>query len=90
MRYIEIFDNDGFGVIVCAEDKPFEASVHPYTVEMLENAKHASELFRLPNLNVYIDGGQRGVGGDVPAMASLKKPYKLLHFKLHSFSVVIK
>ncbi|MDR3264323.1 MAG: DUF4981 domain-containing protein [Clostridiales bacterium] len=66
--------------------KAFGTSVHPYSLEMLENAKHANELTRLPELHVYIDGGQRGVGGDVPAMAMLKKPYKLLHFKEHSFT----
>jgi beta-galactosidase len=87
VRELKITDGGGFGVSVKKRGKPFEASVHPYTVEMLESAKHANELGRLPNLRAYIDGGQRGVGGDVPAMACLKKPYKLLHFKEHSFSV---
>jgi beta-galactosidase len=87
MRSLKITDAGGFGVAVEKCGRPFEASVHPYTVEMLENAKHANELGRLPNLRVYVDGGQRGVGGDIPAIALLKKPYKLLRFKEHVFSV---
>ncbi|MDR2090703.1 MAG: DUF4981 domain-containing protein [Clostridiales bacterium] len=87
MRNLKITDGTGFGVGIRMRGKPFEASVHPYSAEMLEKAKHDNELFRLPNLRVYVDGGQRGVGGDIPALALLKKPYKLPHFKEHAFSV---
>jgi beta-galactosidase len=90
MRRLEITDAKGFGAEFSAVGKPFEASVHPYTVAMIEGARHANELGRLPNLRVYIDGGQRGVGGDVPAVALLKKPYKLPHFREHSFSFDMK
>lgn len=57
--------------------KPFEASVHPYTLEALDKATHSCDLPRRNSLTVNIDGGQYGVGGDVPAVATLKPQYKL-------------
>jgi beta-galactosidase len=51
---------------------------------MLDNAKHLHELKTLDYLTVYIDGKQRGVGGDVPALACLKPKYKILPRQLHS------
>ncbi|MDR1939637.1 MAG: DUF4981 domain-containing protein [Clostridiales bacterium] len=90
MRWLSLSGRAGALTVEADGGAPFEASVHPYSLEMLEGAKHANELLRLPNLHVYIDGKQRGVGGDTPAMACLKKLYKILHFKEHSFSVVIK
>jgi Beta-galactosidase/beta-glucuronidase len=60
------------GIEVTASDRPFEMSIHPYTLEMLDSAKHLHELQSLDYLTVNIDGRQRGVGGDVPAVASLK------------------
>jgi beta-galactosidase len=90
MRRLSLYGAEGAELTVEAVKKPFEATVHPYSVDMLENANHANELGRLPNLRVCVDGGQRGVGGDIPAMASLKKPYKLLHFTEHSFTVKLK
>ena len=88
IRYLEIGGREGIRVRASG-GKPFEASVHPYSVEMLENAGRANRLGRLPYLHVYIDGGQRGVGGDVPAMALLKKPYKLKRWKEHSFEIYL-
>ena len=72
------------GVKVEAKEKTFEMTVHPYTHEMLDNAKHLHELKTLDYLTVYIDGKQRGVGGDVPALACLKPKYKILPRQLHS------
>ena len=62
---------------VDAVGRAFEASVHPYTLEELDAAKHACDLPRHDYLTVNIDGGQQGVGGDIPAMATLKPQYKL-------------
>lgn len=69
--------------------KPFEMSVHPYTTDELEEAKHLHELKHGDILTVNIDGGQRGVGGDIPAFANTKKRYKLNAGK-HKFSFAIK
>jgi len=85
MRWLEI--GGGEGILIEACGAPFEASVHPYTLEMLDKAKHVNELKRLPNLTVNIDGRQRGVGGDTPSIAQLKPQYKIRKNKVHSFTV---
>ncbi|MDD3946843.1 MAG: glycoside hydrolase family 2 TIM barrel-domain containing protein [Clostridia bacterium] len=88
MRWLEI----GNTLEIQAIEKPFEASVHPYSLEMLDAATHLHELKSLNYLTVNIDGKQRGVGGDIPALACTKKPYKILPKKLHTlkFRLVIK
>ncbi|MDR3215820.1 MAG: DUF4981 domain-containing protein [Clostridiaceae bacterium] len=70
-------------------DKPMEISVHPYTKSMLFEAQHLHELPTLDELTVNLDGAQRGVGGDAPAMAVLKQPYKLPAFKKYTFKVKV-
>ncbi len=89
IRYFEIFNND-CGVRVDAVSHPLEASAHPYTIDMLEDATHLHKLGRLDTVTVNIDGGQRGVGGDIPALAATKKQYKLLKFKQYKMSCTIK
>ncbi|MDR3185534.1 MAG: DUF4981 domain-containing protein [Christensenellaceae bacterium] len=74
------------GVLIEAVERPFEMSVHPYTIEMLDNAKHLHELKNLDYLSINIDGKQRGVGGDIPAIAKLKPQYKILPGKQYGFS----
>ena len=76
VRYVSI--GDGNGVSLRAVDKAFEMTIHPYTCETLQNAQHAHELEREDKLTVCVDGKQRGVGGDVPAMACTKPPYRIL------------
>ncbi len=73
-----------------AENKPFEFSVHDYTQEELDEATHANRLKHGECIEVCIDGAQRGVGGDVPALACTKKQYKILPFRYHEFSFIIK
>lgn len=74
-----------------ALSKPFEFSCHRYSTEALEKAKHLHELVAEDDgVYVYIDGGQRGVGGDLPAIAVTKKRYKLLPNKTHQFDFIIK
>lgn len=88
VRYAEIGGKDGFKL--AAQNAPFEMTVHPYTCEELFEAKHLHELKKSKELTVCIDGRQRGVGGDIPAIASLKPQYKIPAFKEHSFSVLLK
>ena len=66
---------------------PFQLSVHPYTLQMLDEATHLHQLGRLPYVTLNIDGGQRGVGGDFPAMPCLKKPYKLHKLRTYLLTV---
>ena len=62
---------------VLAVGKEVQTTVHAYTHKQLDEAKHACELKKGKHLTVYVDGGQRGVGGDTPAMACLNEKYKL-------------
>ncbi len=88
VRWLEVGGEEGFRIE--ANGAPFEASVHPYTLEALDDAKHLHELNKLNFLTVNIDGAQRGVGGDIPAIAMLKPQYKLKRNQLHSFKVRVK
>ncbi|MBO7156518.1 MAG: DUF4981 domain-containing protein [Clostridia bacterium] len=90
LRWLNVGGNRGISIV--ASEKPFEASVHPYTLDMLDQAKHMHELEGLDYLTVNVDGRQRGVGGDTPAMACLKPQYKILPRKAQSlkFRFVIK
>ena len=78
------------GVDMRAICKPFEMSVHPYTYRMLQDAQHMHELGRENALTVCIDGKQRGVGGDTPAMACTKPQYDILPGTTHTLDVMIK
>lgn len=82
VRWLDVGGEDGFRIE--ANGSAFEASVHPYTLDVLDDAKHLHELNRLNFLTVNIDGKQRGVGGDVPAIAMLKPQYKIKRGERHS------
>lgn len=87
-RWLRVGGENGLSFV--AIDKPFEFSVHDYTQEALESATHAHELKHGGIIEVCIDGGQRGVGGDVPAVACVKRRYRLLPNRTHEFSFLIK
>lgn len=87
VRWVSV--GEDVGVKVSAIAKTFEMSVHPYTKKMLKDALHLHELDRKDTLTVNIDGRQQGVGGDVPAMATLKPAYVIDKLKKLDFSVVI-
>jgi len=86
-RYFSVGNN---GLLFDSVDKPFEFSVHDYSQESLDEATHAHELKHGELIEAFIDGKQKGVGGDVPAMACVKKQYKILPCKMHEFSFVIR
>lgn len=89
-KFLDLGEQNGLAFY--AEEKPFEFSVHPYTLDMLDNSKHLHELKKADYYSVYIDGRQRGVGGDIPAVAMLKQKYKILPGKNYCLKcrVVIK
>ena len=87
VRWFEVGKDSG--VRVEAVGKAFEASVHPYRMDDLHNADHECYLARRDSLSVYIDGGQQGVGGDVPAIATLKKQYKLPKYEVLNLNFMI-
>lgn len=82
VRYIKIGKN--IKVNIRAINKLLEVSVHPYTIEELDKARHLHELKMHKTLTVNIDGGQRGVGGDVPCCSWLKPQYRLKFGKTYS------
>ena len=83
-------DDNGFDIL--AIDKPFEFSVLPYTIDKLENADHWHELEKDDHYTITIDGKQRGVGGDIPAMACLKPNYTINAYEKHelAFRLIVK
>lgn len=87
IRWLQV--GNGKGIKVEAVGKPYEASVHPYTLDELAKADHDCYLEHNDSLSVYLDGGQHGVGGDTPAVAVLKKPYILPKYKTLEFSCSI-
>lgn len=87
-RYLNVGGSGGLRFE--ATNKPFEFSVHNYSQEALEAAKHLHELRREDELYIHIDGAQRGVGGDIPALACTKPRYKILPNRVHEFSFIIK
>lgn len=78
-RYLKV--GTKLGVKVEAINKPFEFSVHPYTMEALHTAQHLHELKKTENFTVNIDGKQAGVSGDTPAYKTTMKKYQLMPFK---------
>ncbi len=76
IRRVEITDKNGNGFSV-SSDAAFDFSIHPYSQEKLEKAKHLYELQEDSFLTLNIDHRQRGVGGDMPGAAFLHKEYKL-------------
>jgi beta-galactosidase len=79
------------GILFEGAGKTFEFSCHDYSVETLEQAKHLHELAHEDDgVYIYIDGQQRGVGGDVPSLAVVKKPYKINPCKKHTLEFVIR
>ena len=88
-RWLQVGD-DQMGIKVEAIDKPFEFSVHPYTMEALQKAQHLHELEKTDNFTVNIDGKQAGVSGDTPAFRTTMKKYMLRPFKKQEFKCKIK
>ena len=87
MRWLEVCGEDKPTLQIKYVGKPFEASVNEYSIEQLENTTHRHLLQKTGRLTVTFDGKQRGVGGDVPAVACTKPRYKIYPVVKHSFSV---
>lgn len=85
-RYLKLGTSNN-GIDIFAIDAPFEFCVLPYSLEKLEAGEHEYEMVKDDHYTVTIDGKQRGVGGDVPAIASLKPQYKIKRNKDYSLKV---
>ena len=88
-RYVVIGGENG--VEFSALDAPFEFSCHNYSLAALEKATHKHELKKeTDGVYVFIDGKQRGVGGDIPALACVKPRYKIKPYKKHTVSFIVR
>jgi len=76
-RWLEVTDDDGFGLRFEAEDTPFESSVLPYSCYELEQAMHVYELPKPHYTWVRILGCQMGIGGDDSWGAPVQRRYWL-------------
>ncbi|GAF67868.1 unnamed protein product, partial [marine sediment metagenome] len=78
VRWVALTDENGSGLFVSDNGGTLlNASVWPYSMEDLANAAHDHELPTRENITFNIDYKQRGVGGDIPAVAVLHKEFKL-------------
>ena len=76
-RWLEVTDDNGFGLRFEAEGTPFESSVLPYSCYELENAMHVYELPKAHYTWVRILACQMGIGGDDSWGAPVQRRYWL-------------
>jgi len=79
VRWVKLTDESGKGLQFTDISGTFlYASAWPYTMEELNKATHVHELLLRDDIvTVNIDYKQRGVGGDLPGIASTHEVYKL-------------
>ncbi|MFX0087477.1 MAG: beta-galactosidase small subunit, partial [Candidatus Hodarchaeota archaeon] len=78
VRWFTLLDKEGNGIRVDYIGGTYlNFSLWPYSMEDLETAKHIHELPKRDFITLNIDYKQRGVGGDIPAIARVHKEYKL-------------
>ena len=78
IRWVALTDKNGSGLFVSdVGGTLLNASVWPYKMEDLVLAAHIHEVPTRDNNTFNIDYKQRGVGGDIPALAVLQKEFKL-------------
>lgn len=77
VRWLEVTDSLGAGLIFEAVGKPFETSVLPHSVYELDNASHQEELSPSHFTWVRVLAAQMGVGGDDSWGAPVQEIYQL-------------
>ncbi|MHA1659018.1 MAG: glycoside hydrolase family 2 TIM barrel-domain containing protein [Promethearchaeota archaeon] len=78
VRWFTMSNKDGSGLLISDVGGTYlSISAWPYTMEDLESARHDHELPHRKSITINIDYKQQGVGGDLPALALLKKESKL-------------
>lgn len=76
-RNLTISNADKHSIEIVSLDKPFGFNVYPYSQDFLSQATHRHQLVDQGIRYVSIDGAMSGVGGELPGMISLRKPYIL-------------
>ncbi len=61
IRWLSLTREDGAGLLVTGE-QPFEASAHPFALDLLTGAKHTWELKPDGTIRLYLDYRQGGLG----------------------------
>ncbi len=89
-RYLKLSNGAEHLCFIANSKKLLEVSVRKFTNDELDKAEHIHELPEFTKTTVNIDYGQKGVGGDLPGMLSLKEDYKLKKDKIYKYSFVIK
>ncbi|WP_455141388.1 glycoside hydrolase family 2 TIM barrel-domain containing protein [Candidatus Hodarchaeum mangrovi] len=90
VRWVTILDELGNGIKI--EDVGgtlLNFSAWPYSMEDLEKAKYVHELPQRQFITLNIDLKQKGVGGDLPALAVLHEEYKLKKNQKYEYSFMI-
>ena len=78
VRWVALTDANGSGLFISdVGGTLLNASVWPYSMEDLALAAHDHELPVRENNTFNIDYKQRGVGGDIPALAVLHNEFRL-------------
>lgn len=72
-RYVKLSDSQGKGIMFCACEKPFSFSVHNYSNETLDKAKHIEEIKKEDFVSFNIDGFLRGTGSNSCGPNALKQ-----------------
>ena len=72
-RFVKLSDSQGKGIMFCACEKPFSFSVHNYSNETLDKAKHIEEIKKEDFVSFNIDGFLRGTGSNSCGPNALKQ-----------------
>lgn len=71
-KFVVIEKENGAGILF-SSDKEFNFSIHEYSLEKLENAKHTHELVKDEYLSLYIDHKHHGLGSNSCGPTPLKQ-----------------
>lgn len=88
VRYLEVTDNDGSGLVFANCQGNFSFNIHDYTVQALEDATHQEELKRADTSLLNLDGFLSGTGSGSCGPYTLEK-YRVLCDNELSFSFEI-
>ncbi len=73
VTYLQLTDPQGYGVRISAVDKPFAASVLPYSMQQLDAVSHDCNLQPEPSISVTLNAAVLGLGNSSCGPGVLKK-----------------
>ena len=87
VRWIALTDEEGYGLLACAQDTPIETSALHYTAEELDRAVHPYELNELEDTILRLNYVQLGVGGDNAWERIIPHEQYLPHDEVYHYAV---